>query len=183
MSIDDSQIETSMLFASQELLRQQDSGMVELLLEDSDSLTDFYELFGDEVVKLCRTISDGLLRDGIRDKLILATAVCAGFTSGGIAQFITEQPTAMVNGVEVEKFTEGMNIKEEFLEGGLPVVAGILLGEAVYKIGVSRGWEPSQSVRSHMWVMCGSMGYLGMYLLGDVLHQMLGVPDIKLLSP
>jgi len=176
-----------MLFAPFEVTkdtnRQKIESNSEGLLEESDSLTDFYELLGDQVMKTIRVLSDGKVRDGIRDKVVLAMAVCAGFMTGGITQFITEQPTAMVNGVEVEKFAGGMNIKEEFVEGGLPMSAGIILGEIAYRILLAKGMKPDNGGRIQMWVLGGTLGYMGMYFAGDILHQILGVPDIKWLTP
>jgi hypothetical protein len=150
------------------------------LLVESDSLINFFDLFGVELQNVTRLISDGKLRDGIRDKLTLVTAICAGFAGGGVTQFLTEQPTAMVRGVEVQKFPNGIDIKEEFVEGGIPISGGIILGELVYKTLVARGMKEDPRAREMLWVSGGIMGYIGMFFARDILHQILNVPDVDL---
>lgn len=101
---------------------------------------------------------------------------------GGIAQYLSEQPTAAVRGEEVIKHPEGINLTEEFLEGALPVVAGMIVGKLFYQLGVTKFHaKPDKLVEKYYMIAGGFLGYVSIMALGDIIHQITGVSDVKLL--
>lgn len=162
------------------MARVQGDGFGDELLEESDSLNNLFELLGEETSKLFRFVGDGKLREGIKDKAILTMALGTGFMTGGVTKLITQENTAVVNGVVMPRYTEGFNIQEEIVEGGLPFCAGMLLGELVYQLRLKKGEKGDLQMRATHWMLFGSFGYLGMYFAGDILHQIFNVPNIHL---
>ena len=99
---------------------------------------------------------------------------------GGIAQFFSEQETAIVKNSAVKKFANEINFTEEFLEGSIPVVAGMAVGKLFYLFSVNTlKARPGRDLEIGCMLTGGFLGYVSMMALGDVLHQMTGSPDVK----
>lgn len=145
----------------------------------SESLPDVTELYEKDINKVSRVLGETQNRHGIKDLLTLITATTVGMFVGGIGQIITEQPTAYVNGQVVEKFPEGMNLGEEFIEGGVAMSVGVILGELMYRAVIAKtGMRPDSGGRSMMWMFGSMTTYLGMFFAGDWLHQVLNIADV-----
>ncbi|GAB4140403.1 MAG: hypothetical protein Fur0024_1630 [Patescibacteria group bacterium] len=116
-----------------------------------------------------------------------------GFSLSGFMQIVTEQPTAYVNGVFVEKFPNGMNYFTEMFEGGLPAVLGIFIANMVYyfvlKLKIRKNpnyLNKLVNIRFETVLLClfkifgAIIFYFGMVMAGYFIHQYLNIPDVDL---
>jgi hypothetical protein len=106
------------------------------------------------------------------------------YALGGWSQWEGEfyKITGVDRGEDPNKFPDGiksLSMKEEFLEGGVSAAIGSVAMLQVIKYFCKReGKEITHKDEVLAIVVGGGLGYCGMSILGGIIHNIIGQPDV-----